>query len=99
MESLRQSKIIPDREGFEYASMMARWAADVKADRGIKLGITKILESSVRPTIKTIALDPVIARKKVRFDELAFKANHDEQNMSEEERAELQVLVQELNPL
>ena len=99
LESLRQTKIIPDREGFEYASMMARWASDVKADRGIKLGITRALEFSERPTLKTITIDPVLARKKIEFEELAFKANHDEQNMSEADKVRLQELLAELRPL
>lgn len=99
LESLRQSQIVPDRQGFEYADIMAPWKEDAMADRGRKLSITKSLQLGNRPTLPSIALDPAVARKKLRFDELAFKANHDEQNMSAEEKAELAELVLELNPI
>jgi hypothetical protein len=99
LESLRRSNIIPDRDGFEYASMMAPWALDVKADRVRKLAITNALQLTDRPAMSAIAQSPEKGRKRIRFEELAFKANHDEANMSPEEQGELQALVLELNPL
>lgn len=99
LESLRQNKIIPDRDGFEYADIMRYWQVDVKADRARKLGITKSMQLMDRSVLKAVALDPELGRKKLRFDELAFKANHDEANMDEVEKIELQSLIQELMPL
>lgn len=99
LESLRQNKIIPDRDGFEYADIMQHWQFDVKADRARKLGITKSMQLMDRPALKAIAADPELGRKRLRFQELAQKNEVDPLNMSTEEIGEMTELALELNPL
>lgn len=100
LESMRQNGIIPTRDGFEYAQMMGSYPKQGKANHARALAITKTFQVAMPDgQMPAVASSSVMKRKKARFDELAFKANHDEANMSVEEREELTTLVLELNPL
>lgn len=101
LESFRQNGIIPDRDGFEYADMMREYPMSDKQGRAKALAITRTFSLAGSNIVVPPAVPraPVDQRKKSRFDELAFKANHDEANMDEVERVELQELIQELMPL
>lgn len=100
LESMRQAGVIPVRDGFEYAQMMGTYPKQGKANHARALAITKTFQVAMPSgQMPAVAHDPVMKRKKARFDELAFKTNNDLMNMSVEETTELQALVLELNPL
>lgn len=99
LESLRQNNITPMRDGFEYNQMMAQFGDEPKKDRAQKLRISKSLQLSAKPLIAGITLDPKVQMKKLRFTELAEKANRDMESLTPGEATELQELVLELNPL
>lgn len=98
LESMRQNGIIPDRDGFEYAEMMRDYPMPSKGERARALAITKTFNISAGQ-MPAVASNPDMKRKKMRFDELAFKANNDAINMSHEEQSELTELTKELFPL
>ena len=96
MESLRQSSIIPTRDGFGYGEMMSVFPPDSKASRGRKLEMSKIVQGrSIRPIIEDA---PDKARRRRRFEELTFRLQNDPLNISEVEHKEILELVEEFNP-
>ena len=94
LETARQSGTIPTRDGFEWAEMMAQFPDSPKQDRAKKIQITKALSKLTGRNLTGVEK----TRKQVRFEELAFKAEHDELNLSAADRAELAALVAELFP-
>ena len=98
LESFRQNGVIPVRDGFEYNEIMGSYPKQGKSQHARALAITRTMNLAM-PTGQVPAALPADPRKRIRFEELAFKANNDETNMSQEERAELQDLILELNPL
>lgn len=100
LESLRQSRTIPTRGGFEYGEIMKSYPMQTKAGRARALSITRTIElggSDIQ--VPPVVRSPDMERKKVRFDSLAFRDENDSINMSEEERQEMLELARELNPL
>lgn len=98
LESFRQNGIIPSRDGFEYTDMMRDYPLQPKEGRARALAITKTF-SMVGSTGQVPAIVPIDPRKKLELDQLVFKANNDEANMDETEKARLKELMYELNPL
>lgn len=96
--AFKANGLIPDRDGFDYSELMAPYKDQPHIDRARKLELTHIIEKMHKP-IEAIVVDPTVARIRRRYDELCFKSNNDPDNMDAAERAELQQLVQELNPL
>ena len=68
-------------------------------DRFVFYTVISCIKCLDRPTLKTVLADPVMGRKKVRFQELAMKNEVDPLNMSVEEVGEMTELALELNPL
>ena len=100
LESFRQNGIIPTRDGFEYAEMMHSYPKQGKADHARALAITSTFNANMPKGQVPAALpNHALARKRLRFDELAHKSNNDAENMSIQDQAELDELVKELNPL
>lgn len=97
--AMRESALIPNRDGFEYAELMQPFGDQPHLDRARKLQITQSMQGQALRMPTPIPVDPAVARKRLRFEELAFKANNDAENMGAEEKEELQALVLELNPL
>lgn len=96
--AFKENGLVPDRDGFEYSQLMEPFKDQPHIDRARKLQLTKVIQGMDKP-VAPIVINRDRQKKKMRFDELAFKANHDELNMGEEEKAELQGLIQELMPL
>ncbi len=97
--ALRENKLIPTRDGFEYAELMAPFGDQPHLDRAKKLQITRLVQAQPQHVQVPTLVDQLSIRKRTRFEELAFKFNNDAANMSVEERAELEALTVELNPL
>lgn len=103
LESFRQSKIIPTRDGFEYTELMRMFPPDRLIDRSRKLDITKHLQArtsdgAVVPPI-LVPDTPEVQRRRTRYNELRFKRENDEINMSEADWAEFRLLVDEFLPV
>lgn len=99
LESARTHGVIPaEPSGFEYEQKMARFQERTSADRLAKLQFTEALqpreEFRIRPVFED---DPVRKRKQIRLDELKFKNQQDQLNMSEAEFGELADLINELD--
>lgn len=100
LESMRQAGVIPVRDGFEYAQMMGSYPKQGKANHARALAITKTFQVAMPSGhMPAVAHDPVMKRKKARFQELAQKNEIDPLNMDEAEKIEMQTLLHELNPL
>lgn len=98
LESFRQNGLIPTRDGFEYAEIMATYPKQGRANHARALAISKTFEIAGSDIfVKPIA--PGDMRKRQELDELVFKANSDPTNMSEEEGIRLKELMYEFNPL
>ena len=96
--AFKANGLIQERDGFEYTSMMLPFKDQPHIDRARKLELTKIIQNMDIPAAP-IVVNRGLQNKQMRFKELAIKANHDEINMSAEEKAELAELVLELNPV
>ena len=97
LESLRQSGVIPTRDGFDYSEMMKFFPPDTKASRGRKLAITDVVQQAG----EDVNYPPVVpdtperARRRLRFGEMRFRKEADPINWSEADQREFQVLVDE----
>lgn len=96
--AFKANGLIPDRDGFEYSSMMKPFKDQPHIDRARKLELTRIIQNMDVPAAP-IVVNRELNKKQMRFRELAMKAEHDAVNMDEAERKELNDLVHELNPL
>lgn len=98
LESFRQSKVIPDRDGFEYTEMMLPFAEDDLRTRGRKL---QMAHDGSQPTfhappVTTPQVDtPERSQRKVRFDELMFRRTADPTNFTDADLVELAPLLEE----
>lgn len=98
LESFRQSKVIPDRDGFEYTEMMLPFAEDDLRTRGKKLQMTHdgSLPTFHAPPVAQPTVDtPERRQRKVRFDELMFRRNADPTNFTDADLVELAPLLEE----
>lgn len=95
LETMRASKAIPEREGFEYLEVMKPYV--VKKRSGRKLDIAKFVvnigDEHRVPALKVD--DPAKARRRVRYEQLRLKKLGDDLNWTEAEQAELALLVDE----
>lgn len=101
LESFRQNKIIPTRDGFEYTQMMARFPEPKKQARSRALAITETFKLGAvqgGSVPATVPAPPNMKRKEVRYEELVQRFHADAANMSEEEVREMHSLALELNP-
>ena len=102
MESFRQNGIVPVRDGFEFTEMMSIFPETLKQQRGRALALTKMFElagaNNPTPAAAPKASSIEGKRKETRFHELAFRAEQDPLNVSQEEMEELNQLALELNP-
>lgn len=101
LEGVRRAKIIPTRDGFEYAAMMAEYQDQPHIDRARKLDITQAVAlgrlHGAMPAV-SIAEAPEKARQRVRFDELYFKRKNNSENWTEADQAEFMPLYDEFAP-
>lgn len=99
LESVRVQGGIPRRQGFEYSTLMQRFQERVPRDRIEKLVNTSVLDTEgSKLHIRAAFDDPVRRRRFARYEELAFKFEQDPTNRTEEEKAELVELTNELFP-
>lgn len=100
LAGLREQRIIPTREGFEYAVMLEPFKDQPHIDRAQKLRITKDIKLQAVYRQHAPVAAPVVDRQKnARFTELAVKMEMHEVDMTEEEKNELRELTLELNPI
>ncbi len=93
LESFRQSGLIPIRDGFEFSQLLEVFPPDRPADRARKLEITEIMSAHKAPAL--IPETPDRKRRRLRFEELKFKKEHDDLNWTEALQEEFRPLVDE----
>jgi len=96
MESFRQNGIVPDRDGFEFIEMMQQFPADSRKGRAI--AITKAFQLGETRVTAAAPLPRALQQAQQRLEELTLKAEADPINVSDEDRGEMLVLMQKLNP-
>lgn len=98
-QTLREHGVIPVRDGFEFADMLAPYPAQVtKQARKRSLEITGALKlTSSEQTVRPVPFKPAPVGM-ARYEELAFKLSNDSLNMTDAERDELSELTQKLFP-
>lgn len=100
LATLRDNKVIPTRDGFEFAAMMEPFQDQPAIDRVRKLDITNAIETLSKvhglTSVDTAEIDPAVL---ARFKELKAKAFHDRSSMTIGEIEEYSKLATELGGL
>jgi len=93
LESARVHNSIPRADGFEYGSVMAKFITK-PGELGKKREVGELLnKESVR--IAPAINDPATKRRRVRYEELKFKWEHDKENWTDALQEEFRPLVDE----
>lgn len=99
LESARAHGAIPRRDGFEFSTLMERFIERVPEARKQKLQVSNLFHGQGEHyQVKPLIDDPVVKRRRLRFDELFLKRTNNVENWSEDNQKEFAPLYDEFAP-